>query len=295
MGLASEMAYNAMLALFPSILIVLTAITLFDAPRSAVDRLADQLVAVAPRQVVSLIEEFVTDVSNRNQGLFSLSILGALWAMSSAIGAAMVAMDQIHQVPLKQRRPFLKHRFLAVFVAIGSIAMILAALFLISISEIAVNVLASQSSTFQAFLLRLWQWLSLPIALGLVAIAFAVIYRFGPSRWKSGTPIMPGAILAAICGTALSLLFRDYVLQFVNYNLTYGALAAVIILLIWLYLCCFVMLMGNQLNIIVGGKLGHTRKQQKRKSSGFRLGGAARPSRGQDTYNYGEEEEEPEY
>ncbi len=301
MGLASEMAYNAMLALFPGILTLLTAIGFFDALRPAVFRLADQVEAVAPTQVVSLIQDFVTDITSRNQGLFSLALLGALWALSSAIGAAMVAMDQIHQVPPKQRRPFLKHRVLAVFVALGSIAMMLAALFLIFVSDIAVSVLARQSGAFEQFLLRLWQWLSLPIALGLVALAFSVIYRFGPSRWKPGTPILPGAVLAAFCWALLSMFFRDYVLQIVDYSLTYGALGTVIILLIWLYLGCLVMLMGNQLNITVGSKVGvirtagASRNGKKRKGSNFRLGRSSRSGRSQNPYDYGEEEEDPEY
>ncbi len=294
MGLASEMAYNVMLALFPGILTLLTAIGLFDAPRTAVQRLEDQIELVAPLQVVSLIQDFVADITSRNQGLFSLSALGALWAMSSAIGAAMVAMDQIHQVPPKQRRPFIQHRVLALFVAVGSIAMMLAAIFLLFVSDIAVNLLASQSGGFEKFLLRLWQWLSLPIALGLVAIAFSVIYRFGPSRWKPGTPILPGAIIAAFCWALLSMIFRDYVLKIVDYSLTYGTLGTVIVLLIWLYLGCLVMLMGNQLNITVGSKIGLI-QPPKAQRKGFRLGRSSRSNRGKNAYDESEEEEEPEY
>ncbi len=302
MGLASEMAYNATLSLFPAILALLTAIGLFDAPRTAARRLADQVEAVAPLQVVNLVQDFVADITNRNQGLFSLSTVGALWAMSSAIGAAMVAMDQIHQIPPKQRRPFWKHRILALFIAIGSIAMLLGAIFLIFVSDFAVRLLASQSGAFEIFLLRLWQWLSLPIALGLVAIAFSVIYRWGPSQWRSGTPILPGAVLAAICWAGLSLLFRNYVLQIVDYNRTYGTLGTVIVLLLWLYLGCLVMLMGNQLNITVGSLAGTIRngsnraggRNPQRNNSGFRLGGSSRSRRRQDPYGNREEEEDPE-
>jgi membrane protein len=88
--------------------------------------------------------------------------------------------------------------------------------------------------------------------LSIVATAFAFIYRFGPSRWSHGTPIMPGALLAAISWAILSGLFRLYVSNFGNYNRAYGAVGAVIILLLWLYMSSLVLLLGDQLNVTVG-------------------------------------------
>jgi membrane protein len=99
--------------------------------------------------------------------------------------------------------------------------------------------------------------------LGIVATAFAFIYRFGPSRWKHGTPIMPGAILAAISWAIISALFRLYVENFGNYNKVYGAVGAVIVLLLWLYMSSLVLLLGDQLNVTVGEAM----QQAKRKAA----------------------------
>ncbi|NJN31860.1 MAG: YihY/virulence factor BrkB family protein [Synechococcales cyanobacterium RM1_1_8] len=295
MGLASEMAYNAMLSLFPGIFALLTAITLFDAPRTAVDQLAAQIEFLAPLPVTSLIEEFVLDVTGRNQGLLSISSLGVLWASSSVVGAAMVAMDQIHEVPPKQRRPFWQHRMIAILLAVGSIAMLLGAIFLIFVSGLIVNLVAKNSGdNFEVFLLRIWQGFSLPMALGLVAIAFAFIYRWGPSRWRPGTPILPGAVIAAFCWAGISLVFRNHILKVVNYNYTYGTLSTVIILLLWLYLSSLAMLIGNQLNVTIGNAVGIMDGTGKRKSSKGRLGRTAGPGRRQDREAYGYGEEYPE-
>ncbi|HEY9882032.1 MAG TPA: YhjD/YihY/BrkB family envelope integrity protein, partial [Thermosynechococcaceae cyanobacterium] len=81
------------------------------------------------------------------------------------------------------------------------------------------------------------------------------IYRFGPSRWTVGTPILPGAILAAIFWAVLSGLFRFYVTHFGSYNRAYGVIGAVIVLLLWLYLSSLVMLIGAQLNVTVGAAM----------------------------------------
>lgn len=260
MGLSAEMAYNGLLALFPAVLAMITAIGLFDPPRLAFQQLADNLAEVAPEEVMGLIEGFIADVgSSSNQGLFSLSFIGALWAASSIIHGAMVAMDHIHQIPLVQQRPFWQTRGLALGLTLGTMLLLLLASLVIFVSDLTVRSLASQIGPLQMAVLRFWQFLSQPIALGLVALAFATIYRWGPSRWPAGTPIFPGAILAALFWLILSFGFRFYVTHVVDFNRTYGTLGGVIILLLWLYFGALAMLFGNQLNVSVGSTLGPQR------------------------------------
>ena len=100
-------------------------------------------------------------------------------------------------------------------------------------------------------LLSIWRLLSFPVALGIVAIAFAFVYRFGTSRWRASNLIMPGAILASISWAIVSGAFRLYVSHFGQYHKIYGAVGVVIVLMLWLYLSSLVMLLGDQLNAIV--------------------------------------------
>jgi len=253
-GLAAEMAYNAMLGLFPAILTVLTAIGLFSELQFAVQNLADQFGSVAPEEVQYLIQKFVGEISRgKNRSLFSLSFVAALWTSSAALRAAMIAFDQIHQVPRSQMRPFWKARLIALGLTIGTGLLLVSASVLVFISSNVVQDVATQSGgLFGLGLLSLWQLLSLPVALGVVSIAFAFIYRYGPSRWTSGTPLVPGAVLAAVSWAILSSLFRVYVTHFGQYNRAYGAIGAVIVLLLWLYMSSLILLIGNQINVTLG-------------------------------------------
>jgi len=252
MGLSAEMAYNAMLALFPAILAVLTAIGLFeDSLQDTFRDLANQLSKVAPDQALDLIRAFRDEISRtKSSSLFSLSFVLAIWTSSGALSAAMNALDQIHEIPSQQTRPFWKAKLISLGLTIGSIVLLVTASFLVFISGWLVGIVAQQSGV--GILLTLWRLLSWPLALGIVATAFAFIYRFGPSRWTQGTPIMPGAVLAAISWAILSALFRLYVANFGNYNKVYGAVGAVIVLLLWLYMTSLVLLLGDQLNVTVG-------------------------------------------
>ncbi len=261
MGLSAEMAYNAMLALFPAILAVLTALGLFeDSLQETFHNLARQLGEVAPDLAVELIREFVKEISRtKSSGLFSLSFILAIWAFSGALSAAMAALDQIHKVPPKLARPFWKAKLISLGLTFGSILLLVTASFLVFISGWLVEIVTQQSGV--SLLLTIWRLLSWPLALGIVATAFAFIYRFGPSRWRPGTPLMPGAMLAAISWAIISALFRLYVANFGNYNKVYGAVGAVIVLLLWLYMSSLVLLLGDQLNVTVGEAMQQAKVQ----------------------------------
>jgi membrane protein len=252
-GLAAEMAYNAMLSLFPAILAVLTAIGLFRPLKVTFEALASQLSEVVPTEALWLIQGFADAVSgSSDSGLFSISFVLALWTASGALSAAMAALDQIHRVPRQQVRPFWQARVVALGLTIGAILLLLLAVGLLFLSDIAVRNVAEYSGSFRFRLLRFWQLLTLPLVLMIMSLTFGFIYRYGPSRWNPGQPIMPGAVLAAVLWAIISNLFRNYVRHFGNYNQVYGTVGAVIVLMLWLYLSSLVLLIGDQLNVTVG-------------------------------------------
>lgn len=254
LGLASEIAYNAILSLFPAILAIVTAIGLLEEDlQNIFKELAQQLSQVAPKEVFDLITEFARNeiANSKNGGLFSLSFVAAIWTASGAIGTAMTALDQIQQTSPDEIRPFWKAKLVSIGLTIGTIILLLVACILVFISEELLKFIADNSAGYLNFLSDLWNFMRWPLVLVIVASAFGFIYRFGPSRWKKGTPIMPGALFAAICWAFVSNLFSIYVENFGNYNKVYGTIGTVIVLMLWLYMTAAVVLIGNQLNVTV--------------------------------------------
>ncbi len=252
LGFSSEIAYNAMLSLFPAILAVLTAMGLFEESlQSFFKDLAVQVSKVAPDEALVLIRDFARQITQtKNSGLFSISFLVAIWAASGALSAAMNALDQIHKIPPAQIRPFWKSKLISIGLTIGTIALLVIASFLIFISDWLLKFFVRESGW--DVLLVIWQLLRWPLALAIVSTAFAFVYRYGPSIWDPGTPMMPGAVLAAVSWALVSGLFRLYVANYGNYNQVYGAVGAVIVLMLWLYMSAVVLLVGDQLNVTVG-------------------------------------------
>ena len=271
LGLASEIAFNAMLSLFPAILAALTAIGLFEESlQQTFKQLADQLSQIAPEEALLLIRDFASkEITNsKNSGLFSFSFVVAIWIASGAVSTAMTALDQIHQIPSDKIRPFWKAKLISLGLTIGTIMLFVMASFLVFISDF-VLLLLWRENDFFGLLLHFWLLLRWALALGIVATAFAFIYRYGPSLWNSGTPIMPGAIIAAISWAIVSSLFRTYVANFGNYNIAYGAVGAVIVLMLWLWMSAAVLLIGDQLNVIVGEDMRSRQRSDGDKDNGW--------------------------
>ncbi len=263
MGFAAEMAFNSVLALVPTIVLVLSAIALSEAPRSVLQQWTNSLGQIIPMDAALLLNSLITSLatthatslSTLRTGVVPLSLLLALWAASSTVQTAMGALDQIQQVSPQQRRSFWLTRLVAIGLTLAHVLLFVSASFLIFISDRVVRVIARYSGILELPLLGFWNLVSGPLALILVAIAFALIYRFGPSQWRSTTPLFPGALIASFSWAQLSLILRRYVELFGSYEL-YGVLGAVVVLMLWLQLTSLVMLLGHQLNVMVGQSMG---------------------------------------
>jgi membrane protein len=253
-GLAAEMAYSNALALFPAMVGLLTVIGMLKISPDRIDTLTRQWLSVAPQEVIDLIESFLQQIRLPNgEEVFPASFLITVWIASTAISVAMSAMDQIYQTPLVQRRPFWKARLTAVLLTVGSLAVLLTASFLVFISDLIVQFLTHYTTSFQTEFWQAWGFLRWVFAFTILSFGFGVLYRFGPSQWQIGTPLLPGAIIGALLWVIISQGFRVYLAYFGSrLSLTYGALSAGILLLLWLNLSSLALLIGAQLNVTVG-------------------------------------------
>jgi membrane protein len=166
---------------------------------------------------------------------------------------------QIQHQRKKQRKSEEKNIVITIIIGVGLILVQFVYSIFVFVQSLIINFDIEQ--TVSTFLVSIWRLLSFPMGLGIVAIAFAFIYHFGCSFRSPVTPLMPGAILAAISWAIVSALFRLYVANVGVYNKVYGALGTAIVLLLWLYLSSLVMLLGEQLNVIVGTAIAAKNEQ----------------------------------
>jgi membrane protein len=245
LGLAAQLAYYFILALFPALLFLLALASFFP-----IDRVTDEvmrgLANVAPSDVVQLITEQMRRISESDQGgLLTLGILGALWSSSSALVGLISALNTAYDI--KEGRAWWKVRLLAVALTVAlAIFLLISSTLVLAGPEIA-SKLANMFGLGAAFT---WTWniLQWPFAIALVVSALALVYYYGPDAEQDWVWITPGAALATVLWLGISLGFRLYLQYAGDYNATYGTIGGVIILLLWLYLSGFAILVGAEMN-----------------------------------------------
>lgn len=184
------------------------------------------------------------------------SLLLNTWQIFSAIVIIAIATTtaglvyQIQTGLSRKKERKIKKTAISISVLVAAIAILLVYICFLAVKTLIVD--SNLETAFSNILVHLWRILGFPIALGIVAIAFSLIYRYGASIRTKNTPIFPGAILAAISWAIASLVFRFYVAYIGIYSKIYGVVGTAIVLMLWLYLSSLVILIGEQVNVIIG-------------------------------------------
>jgi membrane protein len=242
---AAGVAFYAFLALVPALIAVVAIYGLVANPadvKSQITSFTDALPRDAQRLLSSQLSS-ITRKAGTGTGIAALiAISGALWSASSGIAALNTGLTAANREN-ETRGPF-KRRTLALVLTIFAVVGVLLMLALVVALPSVLDSIGITGIGGTALELARWPLLGLLLLVGL-----AVIFRYGPQRrrprWRWVTP---GAIFAVIVGLAASIGFSIYVSLLGNYNKTYGALGAVIIMLLWLYLMSFAVLFGAALN-----------------------------------------------
>jgi membrane protein len=241
--LAAGVAFYAFLAIFPAIIAVVTVYGMVADPEqveSQVGEFAKSLPAGADELLIGQLTNVVNAPQQSLSIGLAISLLALLWSVSSGVQGLVKSLNVIYDE--QETRGFVKLRGLSLLLTLGAIVVAVIALALVAVFPNFVESLGlGQAGALAASIAR-WVFLA-----ALVLVAVDVLYRLAPDRasprWRW---LSLGAVVALVLWLLGSIGFSWYVDNFSNYNQTYGALAAVIILLLWLFLSAFAVLLGAE-------------------------------------------------
>ena len=245
--LAAGLAYRFLFALFPFAIFV-SALAAFVSLAVGLGDPTDEILAAVgdnlPPDVASQIAPQLEQVLGQTRpGLLTFGALLALWAAASAISSLMSAMNKAYDVD--ETRNFIVKSGLAILLTVvGSVGVIFAFVTLVG-GSVASEQLVQQLGIDDS----VWTTISLirfPIVLVMVAIAVAVLFRFGPNVAVSFRWTLVGGFVFAVGWVAATVLFSLYVANFANYANTYGALGGVIVLMLWFYITALLLLVAAE-------------------------------------------------
>ena len=244
---AAVLAFYFLLAVFPAAIFVLSILPSLHIPHLQ-EAILDLLHQTLPQQSADLFQVTVKYVASRaGAGLLTFGLLFTLWSASTGVYAIMDQLNVIFGV--NDRRPFWKARGTAILLMLIFFALVIASLSLVVFGGVVQSWTASVIgwSSLLRFFFATLRWVIITIAL---LLALALIYRFGPGVQRKFHFISLGNVVAVILIALASAGFRFYVSNFGDYSVTYGNLASMIILMLWMYMASLALLLGCEINAI---------------------------------------------
>ena len=244
---AAALTYYAVLAIFPALIVIVSLLGLIG--ESATDPLIENLGQVAPGPAQEIFTNAITDLQE-SQGAagvaFVAGLLGALWSASGYTAAFMRASNAIYAV--EEGRPIWK----TAPVRLGVTLILVVLLVVCAVAVVFTGPLAQKAGDVIGLggtFLDVWAIAKWPVLLVIVSFMFALLYWASPNAKQPGFKwISPGGVLGVVIWLLASAAFAFYVANFGSYNKTYGALAGVIIFLVWLWISNIAVLLGAEFN-----------------------------------------------
>jgi membrane protein len=242
---AAALTYYGVLALFPALVALLSLVGLLTDPRTLTDALTSVVPGDAASTLNPVIEQLAGSDKTAGFGLI-LGLAGAVWSASGYVGAFTRAANVVYETPEGRKIWKLKPlQLLITLIGILFAAVIVAMLVLSGPVVDAVGQAIGLGDTA----LTVWNVVKWPAMLVVLALMIAVLYYSTPNvRLRGFRWVSPGAGVAILVAVVASALFAFYVGNFGSYNKTYGALAGVVIFLIWFWLINVALLFGIELD-----------------------------------------------
>ena len=244
--LAAALTYYSVLSLFPALLALVSLLGVFGQGEKTTDAVLQMVDDLGPSSAVDTLRGPVEQLVAAPSAGFALvlGLLGALWSASGYVGAFGRAMNRMYEID--EGRPIWKLRPIMLLVTLVALALAAAVALMLAVSgPIAKSI--GDAIGFGETALTVWNIVRWPILLLFVILIVAILYWATPNvqqpkfRWISA-----GAVLAIVTWIVASAAFALYVSNFGSYNKTYGALAGVIVFLLWLWLTNLALLFGAE-------------------------------------------------
>ena len=245
MLIAGGVTFYLLLALFPALVAFMSIYGIFLDPATAVDH-AQSLRGLMPPAAVDMIAEQLARLTTKQSDSLTvgliLSLIIAFWSANGGVKAMIEGLNYAYNE--REKRSFVRVNTVAFAFTLGALALMV--LLFVALAVIPAMLAVLNLGPVGNLVIRLLRWPLLVLTLGL---SLTVLYRHGPSRrspeWRWVTW---GSAFATISWLIMSIAFTTYLDRIANFNDTYGALAAPIGFLFWVWLSIIVIILGAEIN-----------------------------------------------
>ncbi len=242
---AASIAFFLFLSLVPMVILICTIIPY--TPLSE-ENLVHAITQVIPDMMDPLIVGIISDVYDKSAGVLSVAAIVTIWSAGKGVMALIRGLNEVNEV--EEKRNYIVLRVVASFYTLVMLVLLLLTLLLNVFGNVLLDTLvASLPQTIPLFeflfhfrFLAVW---------GVLAVLFTIIYSVLPDKKLKLRYQLPGAIFSAVVWSIYSWGFSIYVEATKSYS-TYGSLSIIIMIMLWMYFCIYIILIGAQINRYFG-------------------------------------------
>ena len=246
---AAALTYYGLLALFPALIALISIVGLVANPSSATSTLTDIVTRLGPDSAANTFAGPIRQVTESRATAGVALVAGtlvALWSASGYLGAFIRASNVIYET--REGRPFWKMRPLQLLMTLVMVVLLaVIALGVVFTGPIVSAVAGSIGLSGTA--VSIWNVAKWPVIAIVFVVMIQLLYYASPNVKQRGFRwITPGSVVALVVWLIASGLFALFVANFGSYNKTYGSLASIVIVLVWLWITNVAVLFGAELN-----------------------------------------------
>ncbi len=243
---AAQASFFMVFSVIPLIMLMLTLIKYvvpFD-----MSNITSLIYMYVPNEIASFISSVAMelfDESTVGSGSTYLSAITALWLASKGITSLYQGLNRIYSP--EKSTGYILTRVIALFYTIVFILVIVATMVVFGFGE-KIEKLIINYIPWTASLINIFMNFKIVIFMVILTLIFASFYKFLPRTGLTFIKQLPGAVISAVGWIGFSWVYSVYIKYFSNYSYVYGSLTAVVLLMLWLYICMNIFLGGAELN-----------------------------------------------
>ena len=246
---AAGLSYYFVLSLFPLLVSIASLLGYVPIPH-LFEGLLSLMARLVPGDGMSLVRNIVSDVvSHKHRHFLTLGLVFTIWTVSSGFAAIIDGLDLVYRV--RETRPVWKTRPIALGLTLLAGSLLLVAVGLM-VEGTHFGIWFTGRFDLNPAMLAAWRYLRWGIAIVFAVFAVELLYHFGPNVKQRFRDSLPGALVAVMTWIGLSYFLGLYFRHSENLDKTYGPLGAAIGLYVWFYLSGFAILVGGEINFLLG-------------------------------------------
>lgn len=244
---AAQAAFFIFISIFPFLMLLLSLLKYI--PIFSNENIEVWAADFLTPQIGELLKSIILEANEYDSSaIISITTITALWACSKGVLGIIFGLNSIYKTP--ENRSYIRLRIIAVIYTLGLIAALTVVLILMVFGNRILYFLMTEFAFFEPFAnsLRIIRWI---IAFGFLILFFLFLYTIIPDRKTKLKNELPGAIISAVGWIGFSVLYSFYIDNFGNQSKVYGSLTAIILFLLWIYICMIILFVGAEINDIL--------------------------------------------